>query len=135
MDYNPPGSSVHGVSQARILEWVAFPSPGDLSDPGIERASAVWQILYCLSHPGSWVSQVALGVKNLPANVGDTGDVGSIPGSGRVPGEGNGNPLQYSCLRNLMDRGASQDIQAMRLQRVEYDRSHLARRHRRWNAA
>ena len=34
------------------------------------------------------------------------GDVGSIPGSGRVPGEGNGNPLQYSCLRNPMDRGA-----------------------------
>ena len=41
-------------------------------------------------------------VKNLPANV---GDVGSIPGSGRSPGEGNGNPLQYSCLRNPMDRG------------------------------
>ena len=55
-----------------------------------------------------WTSQVALVVKNLPANVGDTGDVGSIPGSGRVPGEGNGNPLQYSCLRNLMDRGAWQ---------------------------
>ena len=121
VDYNPPGSSVHGVSQARILEWVAFPSPGDLSDPGIEPASAVWQILYCLSHPGSWVSQLALVVKNLPANVGDTGDVGSIPGSGRFPGEGNGKPLQYSCLRNLMDRGASQNIQAMRLQRVEHD--------------
>ena len=121
MDYNPPGSSFHGVSQARILEWVAFPSPGDLSDPGIEPASAVWQILYCLSHTGSWVSQLALVVKTVPANVGDTGDVGSIPGSGRFPGEGNGNPLQYSCLRNLMDRGASQDIQAVRLQRVEHD--------------
>ena len=42
-------------------------------------------------------------VKNLPANAGDEG---SIPGSGRSPGEGNGNPLQYSCLGNLMDRGA-----------------------------
>ena len=40
-------------------------------------------------------------VKNLPASVGGTGDVGSIPGSGRSPGEGNGNPLQYSCLENL----------------------------------
>jgi len=45
-------------------------------------------------------------VKNLPANAGDTGDSGSIPESGRSPGEGNGNPLQYSCLENPMDRGA-----------------------------
>ena len=44
-------------------------------------------------------------VKNLPANVGDTG---LIPGSGRSPGVGNGNPLQYSCLENSMDRGAWQ---------------------------
>ena len=40
------------------------------------------------------------------ANVGDTRDVSSIPGSGRSSGEGNGNPLQYSCLENPMDRGA-----------------------------
>ena len=45
-------------------------------------------------------------VKNLPASAGDVGDVGSIPGSGRSPGEGNDNPLQYSCLENLMDRAA-----------------------------
>ena len=45
-------------------------------------------------------------VKNLPANAGDTGDVGLIPGLGRSPGGGNGNPLQYSCLKNAMDRGA-----------------------------
>ena len=44
-------------------------------------------------------------VKNPPANAGDTGDLGSIPGSGRSPGEGNGNPLQSSCLGNPMDRG------------------------------
>ena len=42
-------------------------------------------------------------VKNLLANAGETG---SIPGSGRSPGKGDGNPLQYSCLGNLMDRGA-----------------------------
>ena len=42
-------------------------------------------------------------MKNLPAS---EGDVGSIPGLGRSPGEGNGNPLQYSCLENPMDRGA-----------------------------
>ena len=45
-------------------------------------------------------------VKNLPANAGDTRDLGSIPGLGRSPGVGNGKPLQYSCLGNPMDRGA-----------------------------
>ena len=46
-------------------------------------------------------------VKDLPANAGDTRDVGSIPGSGRSPGVGNGNPRQYSCLENSTDRGAA----------------------------
>ena len=45
-------------------------------------------------------------VNNLPANEGDVRDVGSIPGSGRSPGGGDGNPLQPSCLENPMDRGA-----------------------------
>ena len=45
-------------------------------------------------------------VKNLPANTGDGTDSGSIPGSGRQPEEGNGNPLQYSCQENPTDRGA-----------------------------
>ena len=45
-------------------------------------------------------------VKSQPASVGDAGDRGSIPGSGRSLGEGNGNPLQYSCLGNILDRGA-----------------------------
>ena len=45
-------------------------------------------------------------VKNLPASVGDSGDLGLIPGSRRSPGEGHGNPLQYSCLKNPVDRGA-----------------------------
>ena len=47
-------------------------------------------------------------VKILPANAGDARDVDSIPGLGRSPGVGNGNPLQYSCLENLGDRGAWQ---------------------------
>ena len=51
-------------------------------------------------------SQVALVVKNPPANAGDTGDSGLIPGLGRSSGGGNGNPLQYSCLENPMDREA-----------------------------
>ena len=49
---------------------------------------------------------MGLVVKNLPANAEDIRDAGSIPGLGRSPGGGHGNPLQYSCLRNPMDRGA-----------------------------
>ena len=55
-------------------------------------------------------SQAALGVKNLPVNAGDTGDAGSIPGSGRSPEGGHENPLQYFCLENPMNRGAWQAI-------------------------
>ena len=55
-----------------------------------------------MDFPGSTV------VKNPPANAGGTRDMGSILGLGRSPGEGNGNPLQYSCLENFMDRGVQQ---------------------------
>ena len=54
-----------------------------------------------------WASKVALVVKNLLANAGDIKDTDSFPGSRWSPGGGNGNPLQYSCLENPMDRGAS----------------------------
>ena len=54
-------------------------------------------------HRASRVAQV---VKNLPANSEDARDMGLIPESGRFPGEGNGNPLQYSCLENPTERGA-----------------------------
>ena len=50
-------------------------------------------------------SQVGLVVKNLSANAGDLRDLALIPGSGRSPGGGHGNPLQYSCLENPVDRG------------------------------
>ena len=50
--------------------------------------------------------QVVLVVKNLPANAGDAGDVGLIPGLGRSSGGGHGTPPQYSCLENPTDRGA-----------------------------
>ena len=49
-------------------------------------------------------------VKNLPVNAGDIRDAGSISALGRSPGEGHGNPLQYSCLETHMDRGAWQAI-------------------------
>ena len=53
-----------------------------------------------------WDSQVAIVVKNPPANAGDIRDMGLISGSGRFPGGGHGNLLQYSCLQNSIDRGA-----------------------------
>ena len=53
---------------------------------------------------------MGLVVKNLPANAGDIRDAGLISGSGRSPGVGRGDPLQHSCLDNLMDRGAWQAI-------------------------
>ena len=59
-----------------------------------------------LSTNACGASQVALVVKNPPANAGVVRDLGLIPGSGKSPGEGNGNSLQYSCLENPMDRGA-----------------------------
>ena len=57
-------------------------------------------------NPNYWASQVALVVKDLPANAGDIRDAGSIPGSGRSPRGGHGNLFQYSCPENPMDRGA-----------------------------
>ena len=59
-------------------------------------------------------------VKKLPANAGNTGDVGSVPVLGRSPGEGNGNPLQYSCLGNTWVEEPG-GLQSMGLQRVRHD--------------
>ena len=59
-------------------------------------------------------------VKNLPANAGDAGDEGLIPGLGRSPGEENGNPLQYSRLENSKDRGTWW-AKSMGSQRIRHD--------------
>ena len=63
-------------------------------------------------------------VKNPPVNAGDTGDVGSIPGLGQSPGEGNGNPLQDSRLGNPMDRGAWQGYSPRGHKRVGHEHAH-----------
>ena len=65
----------------------------------------------------SWTALVAQTVK---ASAYNGGDLGLIPGSGRSPGEGNGNPLQYSCLENSMDREPG-GLQSMESQRVRHD--------------
>ena len=59
-------------------------------------------------------------VKNLPASLEDTRDLGLIPGSGRSPGEGNGNPFQYSCLGNPMEEEPGR-LQSTRSQRIRHD--------------
>ena len=64
----------------------------------VQSLSQVW--LFVTLWAAAWASQVALVVKNLPANAGDMRDLGPVPGLGRSPGEGNGNPLQCSCLEN-----------------------------------
>ena len=69
----------------------------------------------------SWASQVVLVVKSLPANAGDLRDTSLIPGLGRYPGEGNGNPLQYSCLENSMNKGAWWATESMSLQRTGHN--------------
>ena len=79
----------------------------------MQRASSVLLDIMCVQEV--WIASAqgsergfpcGAVVKNPPANVGDTRKVGSIPGSERSPGVGNGNPLQCSCLENPMDRGA-----------------------------
>ena len=145
MDCSLPGSSVHGILQARVLECVAIPFSSYLPDPVIEPRSPALQAESLPTEPPGrpivvsmyvgyiydqkmfggysvlvWASQVALVVNNLPANAGDIRDVGSIPGLGRSPGKGHGNPLQYSCLENPMDRGAWWAI-VHRVQRVGHN--------------
>ena len=73
MDCSLSGSPIPGIFQARVLEWGAITFSG------------------------------ARGYSDSKASVYNEGDPGPIPGSGRSPGEGNGNPLQYSCLENLME--------------------------------
>ena len=98
MDCSLPGSSVHGILQARRLEWVAISFFGE-SSPKLGKP------VVKLMHPSlvdvekcQWLDYFS------PAC--NAGDLGSISGSGRSPGERNGNLLQYSCLENPMDRGA-----------------------------
>ena len=64
------------------------------------------KVCFILDDGNQGVSQVVVVVKNPPAILGDIRDVGLIPGSGGSPGEGHGNPLQYPCLENPMDRRA-----------------------------
>ena len=113
VDYSSPDSSVHGILQTRILEWVALPSQGSLGFPGSSagkesayNAGDTSLIPRSGSSPGEGIGyplqdsgacQVDQTVKESARNV---GDLGSIPGLGRPLGGGHGNLLHYSCLEN-----------------------------------
>ena len=82
VDCSPSGSSVHGISQARILEWVA---------------------VFFSNIPLKMALFLSLGGSDSKESACNAADPGSIPGLGRSAGDGNGYPLQYSCLGNPMD--------------------------------
>ena len=87
--------------QALGLTSLQTPGPSERETPGSPRlAASIQRVLVVWGFPGSTV------VKNLSTNAGDTRDQGLIPGSGRSPRGGHGNPLQYSCLEQPLDRRA-----------------------------
>ena len=100
MDCSLPDSSVHVIFQARVLEWVAISfsrvqSINCYVNNGCDTCSLVNNLPEYIR-----ISKVVLVAKNLPANAGDIRASGSMPGSGKFPGGGHGNLLQYSCLEN-----------------------------------
>ena len=113
MDCNLPGSSAHEISQTRTLEWGAISSSGGSSGPSDQsRVSCIsctgrWILCpYILVRVYNFMDLSVVYVSEVKASACNAGDLDSIPGSGRSPGEGRGNPLWYSCLQNPKDRGA-----------------------------
>ena len=96
MDCSPPGSSVHGILHVKILKWVAFSYSRGSSWLGDQN------YIFCISCTGKQILFGSVG-KESTCNARDE-DL--IPGLGRSPGVGHGNPLQYFCLDNPTDRGA-----------------------------
>ena len=115
---DPMDCTVCGILQARILEWVVFPSPEDLPNPGIKPKSPALRRGSLPAEPQGKpeislrnfhynpLTLLAQQVKKSACRAGNKGDAGLIPESGRSPGRGNGSPLQYSGLGNPMDRRA-----------------------------
>ena len=100
IDGSSPGSAVSGILQARTLEWIVISVSNAWKwKVKVKLLSCVW--LFATPWTAAYI-------KNLPVNTnaGAVRDTGLIPGLGRFPGEGNGNPFQYSCLENPVGRGA-----------------------------
>ena len=91
------------IQEKHTFSWLFKPRGISLKRP--EKGDQCCQLDWATSLVAP-ASQLVLVVKHLPANVGDIKDAGLIPESGRSPQGGNGNPLQYLCLENLMDREA-----------------------------
>ena len=129
LDGSPPGSTVPGILQARTLEWVAISFSSAwrwkekvkslscvrlLATPWTAAHQAPPSMGFSRQEYWSGVPLPSLtphkngfcGGSDGKESAYNVGDAGSIPGSGRSPGEGNGTPLQYSCLENPMDGGA-----------------------------
>ena len=96
--------TAHECQVKDLTQTGPFQSPPHCSCPLPPRAQ--FQTLQLISFSDMQASQAALVIKNLPVSAGDVKGRDSIPGAGRFPGAGNGNPLQYSCLKNTMDREA-----------------------------
>ena len=105
--------ATHSSTLAYKIPWTEEPGV-----PGVAKSRTRLSDFTFTFNTSLWASVGFSVVKNLPVNA---GDLGSIPGSGRFPGEGNGNPLQYSCLENPMDVGAWCRLLPMRSQRVGHD--------------
>ena len=108
-----PGFQTEVVSRSRLRLRPGFQNRGPATG---SMAGIGGLMLTVRGFPGGAV------VKNPPASAGDPGDMGSIPGSGRSPGEGNDNPLQSSCLRSPVGRGAWQAV----VHRVANSRTQLS---------
>ena len=89
------------ATHSSILAWR---TPWTIQSVGLQRVRHDW-VTHFHFHTDSWALQMVLEVKNLPANARDIRDGSSVPGLVRSPVGGHGNPLQYSCLGNSMDRG------------------------------
>ena len=94
-----PFHTLHAILKASILKWFAIP----FSAAGTSLVAQIIKRLPTMQE--TWVGLLAE-IADGKVSVYDVGDSGSIPGSGRFLGEGNGNPFQYYCLENPMNRGA-----------------------------
>ena len=125
MDCSLPGSSIHGIFQARVLEWGAIAFSyiplavnensccstssaifGGVTVSGFSHFNRYLVVFCCVLICKSLMTNDFPGGSDGKESVYNVGDLGLIPGLGGSPGEGNGNPLQDFCLENPMDRGA-----------------------------
>ena len=120
MDCSPSVSSIHGILQARTPEWVAVPPPVDRPNPGVKPTSPASAAGFSNTEPpgkpelGLFPFYLDfLGGSAGKESTCNAGDLGSIPGLGKAPGEGKGYPLQCSGLEKSMDCTVHEMIRAI----------------------